>query len=109
MKRKKKKMGIRIQRPEIRVKRRPEIVVERLFECGECSSAFSTQSLLEKHKLFHTGDVLRKFPCDQCDKAFHWLCQLERHMRCHARIKPFACASCDYAATEMANLTRHRR
>ena len=106
---KKKNMGIRTQRPEIRVKRRPEIAVERLFKCGECSSAFSTQSLLEKHKLFHTGDVLRKFPRDQCDKAFDWLCQLERHMRCHARIKPFACASCDYAATEMANLTRHRR
>ena len=105
----KNKMRTRIQRPEIRVKRQPEIAVERLFECGGCSSAFSTHSLLEKHKLFHTGDVLKKFPCDQCDRAFDWLCQLERHMRSHAIIKPFACASCDYAATEMANLTRHRR
>ena len=101
---------IRNQRPVMdEESQRPQLRVERLFECEECSSSFSTQSLLDKHALFHRGDVPKKFPCDQCEKGFDWLCQLERHLRSHTRTKPFACRSYEYAGTEIANLTKHRR
>ncbi|XP_059617318.1 oocyte zinc finger protein XlCOF26-like [Phlebotomus argentipes] len=47
--------------------------------CDECGKSYACKSVLEAHKVMHTG--LKPHKCDQCDKAFPLFASLKVHIR----------------------------
>ncbi|KAL1115514.1 hypothetical protein AAG570_007543 [Ranatra chinensis] len=47
--------------------------------------------------------------CDQCDYQASRMSKLTRHKRRHTGEKPFLCDQCDYRASRKSTLTRHKR
>ncbi len=78
----------------------------KLYQCGYCSSAFNTISLLTSH----TSEVHPGKPawcCPLCDKAFTTKGVLDRHLVVHRDTKPLQCRICSLTFTQSQNLDRH--
>ena len=81
---------------------------ERPYKCSHCPARFPYPKSLKQHvSAVHLKE--RPFKChfDSCDKAFPSVAYLKVHERVHTGEKPFACAYCDYRASQSSRLTKH--
>mmetsp|Transcript_15719 Transcript_15719/g.38774 ORF Transcript_15719/g.38774 Transcript_15719/m.38774 type:complete len:535 (+) Transcript_15719:3-1607(+) len=76
-------------------------------KCDVCGKAFSTNALVMRHKMIHSGD--RPFPCSVCSKRFRQRVHLKKHMRVHTGERPFVCSFCNSNFTQKSTLVGHVR
>eukprot|EP00072_Mus_musculus_P068997 XP_017170760.1 PREDICTED: zinc finger protein 431-like isoform X1 [Mus musculus] len=68
---------------------------EKLYECNECSKAFSCPSHLQSHKRRQIGEKTHEH--NQCGKAFPTPSHLQYHKRTYTGEKPYECHQCGQA------------
>jgi len=100
---KEEKSESKLRAPSIKHKR---IHTEKPFKCDVCDETFIKKSLLNIHKIVHTGK--KPFHCSVCDKRFAQVSDLNKHTRIHTGEKPFHCNKCDKRFTQVSNLNTHR-
>ncbi|XP_067637595.1 zinc finger protein 431-like isoform X2 [Eurosta solidaginis] len=76
-------------------------------QCDICGNHFKTKSVLNMHKLIHTGEKPHK--CDLCEKRFIQATNLRQHMRTHTGEKPHKCRYCERCFATKSVLNKHLR
>lgn len=78
-----------------------------LVACEVCSKTFTRKSLLEVHvKAVHVGE--KKWQCATCSSAFGTNSDLQRHKRVHTGEQPFGCDVCKKTFKRQDHLSGHR-
>ncbi|OWF43295.1 Zinc finger and BTB domain-containing protein 49 [Mizuhopecten yessoensis] len=77
----------------------------RTFKCDICSSYFSTDKSLDKHRKSHGTE---RFSCHICQKKFHFMSYLKAHVKCHSDARPHVCQYCGRSYKHLHNLKEHR-
>ena len=79
------------------------------FECEICSTRFTSNSALVRHKRnLHSRDG-KPFKCDQCEYAARDSSKLVVHKRIHTGEKPFKCDQCNFASSTSSALYIHKQ
>ena len=76
--------------------------LEKPYECGICSKAFSHHGNIKRHLRIHTQEKLYK--CITCAQSFTQSSSLKRHLKIHTRDNPYGCDTCDKSFTQDSNL-----
>ncbi|XP_067635462.1 uncharacterized protein [Eurosta solidaginis] len=77
------------------------------YPCDICGKNFKTKSILNRHKLYHSGEKAHK--CDFCEKRFAQAVALSQHMRTHTGEKPYKCKYCERCFPTKSALNTHLR
>ncbi|XP_067637601.1 zinc finger protein 595-like isoform X4 [Eurosta solidaginis] len=77
------------------------------YPCDICGKHFKTKSVLNIHKLIHSGEKPHK--CDLCEKRFAQATALTQHMRTHTGEKPYKCKYCERCFATKSILNKHLR
>ncbi|KAH9403512.1 hypothetical protein TYRP_015406 [Tyrophagus putrescentiae] len=95
-----------------RIRPKPSAAKRASNPCPHCDQSFPYPSLLERHKLVHTG--VREHLCPLCSKSFNRKSTLtEHHKRVHEVEKPkrdkeTVCLPCGLSFRYPANLRQHK-
>uniref|UniRef100_A0A1B0CNP4 C2H2-type domain-containing protein n=1 Tax=Lutzomyia longipalpis TaxID=7200 RepID=A0A1B0CNP4_LUTLO len=80
---------------------------DKQHRCPICLKDFVTRSVLERHKLIHTGQ--KPFQCEICWQSFTQKSSVKIHMLTHTNSRPHQCPQCPANFTQTANLQVHIR
>ncbi|KAG4075446.1 hypothetical protein HA402_015099 [Bradysia odoriphaga] len=86
---------------------RKRVRKETKHQCDECGRVFTRKTVLDQHKVTHTG--IKNFSCDICHSLFTRRSHLSIHMRIHENSKPYICEICSRSFRKSGDLARHRR
>ncbi|XP_037036985.1 zinc finger protein 383-like [Bradysia coprophila] len=86
---------------------RKRVRKETKHQCDECGRVFTRKTVLDQHKVTHTG--IKNFSCDICNSLFTRRSHLSIHMRIHENSKPYICEICSRGFRKSGDLARHRR
>uniref|UniRef100_A0A182RAT1 Zinc finger protein n=1 Tax=Anopheles funestus TaxID=62324 RepID=A0A182RAT1_ANOFN len=83
---------------------------EATIQCDLCPKKFKTVTVLNIHKLSHTGEKRFKCRTEGCDKRYITACDRRRHeMSVHTFERPHKCSFCNAAFIRKHQLTVHER
>ena len=80
----------------------------KLFMCqyeGKCGRNLHTLSKFTSHMRCHTK--MKPYACDQCPMSFSQRGNLQKHLEIHAGIKKFTCDHCGNKYSKKYNLNVH--
>ena len=83
---------------------------DRIFKCNFCDHHSRTKYLYKIHIETHGVDNNAKFTCNFCPGRFKTIFQMYQHMkRVHKKERGFQCADCEFNATSIPRLNRHKK
>ncbi|XP_018326889.2 gastrula zinc finger protein XlCGF8.2DB-like isoform X1 [Agrilus planipennis] len=80
---------------------------EKPILCNICGCKFTQMSYLKIHSLKHTGE--KPYKCSVCEKSFAARGTLKSHIRTHTGEKPFVCKICGKLFPQSGYLSSHIR
>lgn len=72
-------------------------LVEKKFECAQCTETFSTAQDLSQHMRLHAEEQAGEYRCDMCYKSFSKRSLLRHHQESHVGEVVYECTECDKA------------
>ncbi len=81
---------------------------EKPFKCPKCPDMFTLKVQMTHHWRMAHDNMRGNYACDICEKGFQAARDLTFHRLTHSGEKPFECDFCDFFATRLETLKRHK-